>query len=331
MSNTIATKTKVQPQLQLQTTGLVLGLDVGATKTTAAIGDSKRIYSQGENGPGNIHDNTPNDIITHLRSATDQAVKQLHLAQLPQFRAIVVGMAGIDSPHDQSLAEKLVIQALKTWLAPHCQLQVMNDIHIVRSSGSDDPYGMALIAGTGSHCFGINHKGELAHAGGLEYILSDEGSAYEMGLKALRAAIRSGDGRIKPTGLEKAVLKHFKVGTIRSLEPVVYHGTGLRKTDIAQLAKLVDAQAKKGDWRALEIIDETMAELVLLVSAVVQRLKLQAVPFDLVVVGGVFNISALPFLDTFKKKIKPICPRAEVIQPKYPPVYGAVRLAAAMV
>lgn len=311
------TTTKTQPQAQLlHQTALVLGIDAGATKTTASMG--QRI---GYSGPANIHTTKPDDIIKHLREATSQ------VASGQRFQSVVVGMAGIDSPHDQMKAEPLVKKALQPWLQPRTQLQVMNDIHLVRRSGSDDPYGIALIAGTGSHCFGMNHHGDIAYAGGLEYLLADEGSGYEMGVKVLRAAVRSSDGRTKPTKLQQAVLQHFHIASVRALEPIVYHGQGLNKTKIAQLAKLVDNLAAKGDWRAKEILAESLDELALHVAAIVQRLHLTKVPFDLVVAGGLFDISATKFLQQFRQRVKRIAPHATVIKPQHPPVWGAVRLA----
>jgi N-acetylglucosamine kinase len=186
---------------------------------------------------------------------------------------------------------------------------------------------VALIAGTGSHCFGINPSGDVAYAGGLEYVLSDEGSGYDIGLKVLRAAVRSADGRSQHTKLEEAVLQHYKVKSIRALEPIVYHSNQFGKTQIAQLAKLVDSAAATGDWRAQAILAETVTELVAHVRAVVQRLNLATEPFDLVVVGGIFEITAVPLFARFKRVIKTIAPRASLIQPNQPPVWGAIRLA----
>lgn len=314
MPTRLATHTQPQP-VRTYDTARVLGIDAGATKTAAASGD--RI---GHSGPANIHTTKPDDIIRHLREATAE------VAGGHRFQSVVVGMAGIDSPHDQIKAEPLVKKALAKWLAPHCQLTVVNDIHIVRRSGSDDPYGIALIAGTGSHCFGINHTGDVAYAGGLEYLLADEGSGYDMGIKVLRAAVRSADGRSQPTKLEAAVLQHFKIKSIRALEPIVYHGQRLDKAKIAKLAKLAD-QFTKTDWRAKEIMAESIEELVRHVAAVVQRLRMKHMPFDLVVAGGLFDITAVPFYKTFCRKVKQLAPHCTIIKPTQPPVWGAVRLA----
>lgn len=321
MPTRLATQTQPQP-VRMYDKAQVLGIDAGATKTAAAIGDMTRLLSVGKSGPGNLHTTKPDDLIKHLQQAVTEASNRASW-----FRSVVVGMAGVDSPHDQIKAERIVKKALAKWLRPHTHLSVVNDIHIVRRSGSEDPYGIALIAGTGSHCFGMNQHGDIAYAGGLEYLLADEGSGYEMGVKVLRAAVRSSDGRTKPTKLQQAVLQHFHIASVRALEPIVYHGQGLNKTKIAQLAKLVDNLAAKGDWRAKEILTESLNELVLHVAAIVQRLHLTKVPFDLVVAGGLFDIQATKFLQQFKHRVKRIAPHATVIKPQHPPVWGAVRLA----
>lgn len=324
----MSARTAVQPKLKVhtQTMAYVLGIDAGATKTTAAIGDATHILSQGKSGPGNLHAASETTVSTHIIAAVRKAINLLD--QPPEhFSHIVVGMAGIDSPQDQIKAERLIKKVMQPWSKRSTTLSVVNDIHIVRRSGGEAKYGVALIAGTGSHCFGINPAGDMAYAGGLEYILADEGSGYDMGLKALRAAVQSADGRTRHTVLQEAVLQHYKIKSIRALEPLVYHSEHFGKTEIGQLAKLVDVAAASGDWRALEIMDETIYALVQHVRAVVRRLHLQKSTFDLVVVGGLFDINAIPFLQRFERAIKKFAPKVHLVRPTQPPVWGAVRLA----
>jgi len=55
--------------------------------------------------------------------------------------------------------------------------------------GSDSKNGIMIICGTGSNCFGVNEEGKEAKVNGWDYILGDEGSGYEIGIKALGALI----------------------------------------------------------------------------------------------------------------------------------------------
>ncbi len=306
----------------------VLGIDSGGTKTAAAVADANDVLGQGENGPGNIATTPPADLIKHLQKAVEKALHQAKLPATTKFKYIAVGMAGIDDEKNQRKAEQTVSTALRKWKTSRTTLAVLNDIHVVRRSGTDYPYGIALIAGTGSHGLGINPQGEVARVSGVEYLLGDEGSGYEMGVKALRAAIRSADGRIRKTHLEEAVLEYYTVDSVRELIPVVYKNPGRNKALIAELAKVVeDVAADHNDWRAKQIIQEGLDELVLDVATLVKRLKLKNLPFDIVVAGGIFKMKRLPFLLRFKRNVKRIAPKATVVMPKRAPVWGAVRLA----
>lgn len=333
MRLTIALQSKFKPQTLLAEDSpatapepIVLGIDSGATKTEAGVANRTKLLGLGKSGPGNLHANTAETVTRNLTEAITKAIQASNKKTI-RFDQIVMGMAGIDSPQDQIKAERLLKKITRPWTSAQTNLTVVNDIHIVRRSASADPFGVALIAGTGTHCFGINPAGDVAYAGGLEYILADEGSGYDIGLKVLRAAVRSADGRSPHTKLEAAVLQHFKVKSIRALEPIVYHSGQFGKTQIANLAKLVDAQAAAGDWRAKAILDETVAELVAHIQAVVRRLQLEAKTFELVVVGGLFEIKAIPFYTRFKRSVKTIAPKVKIIKPTDPPVWGAIRLA----
>jgi N-acetylglucosamine kinase-like BadF-type ATPase len=61
--------------------------------------------------------------------------------------------------------------------------------------------GLVVICGTGSAVIASDGRGPGTSVGGCEYLGSDEGSAYALGLEGLRAAVRASDGRAAPTGL----------------------------------------------------------------------------------------------------------------------------------
>ncbi|MFA5995525.1 MAG: BadF/BadG/BcrA/BcrD ATPase family protein [Patescibacteria group bacterium] len=305
---------------------LVLGIDAGATKVTAAVADKKTILGSGTAGSANIHTTPANQLISHLASAVKQALRAAHLPITTKFHNIVVGMAGIDSKIDETLAKRLINQAIGKYSKT---ITVLNDIHIVLRSGSNQPYGIALIAGTGAQGFGINSTGKTWQVGGLEYLISDEGSACALGLKAMRAALQSSDGRIKKTTLELIVKRYFKLRNLRALEPIIYHQPVFPKKIIAQLAPLVNQAALKKDWRAKEIVNETLSEILSYIQALVKNLNMQQDTFDLVLVGGVFKLTANHFKQNLFKRICKLAPRANIILPKTAPVLGAVRLAQA--
>lgn len=305
----------------------VLGIDSGGTKTAAAVADKQVVLGQGESGPGSIATTPIPDLVKHLQSAVRRAMRQAKLPNHIKFNYIVVGMAGIDDDSGRKKAERVVRQALQKWKISNATISVLNDIHVVRRSGTDYPYGIALISGTGSHAMGINPQGDIARVSGVEYLLGDEGSGYDIGLKALRSAVRSADGRMRKTALVEAVMKHFGIKQMRDLVPIIYKNPGTNKAIIAELAPVVEDLAWQHDWRAKEIMDETINELILDVATLVQRLKLKPLPFDIVIAGGIFKMKKVAILKKFKQGVKRIAPKATVVLPKRSPVWGAVRLA----
>ncbi|MBI2440301.1 MAG: hypothetical protein HYV35_02905, partial [Lentisphaerae bacterium] len=54
-----------------------------------------------------------------------------------------------------------------------------------------EPYGLVVLAGTGSFVHGKTHDGRELHLDGIGPVLGDTGSAYFIGLMALRAAAKS--------------------------------------------------------------------------------------------------------------------------------------------
>lgn len=305
---------------------LVLGIDAGGTKTAAAIGDNEQVMGSGKSGAANLHSTKLTDIKEHLKKATRLALRHGHQRQAV-FSSIVVGMSGIDSPSDEELANKIVRKALLQWSNRRTHFEIVNDVYIVRRSGSNLPYGMALIAGTGANALGINKSGKEALVSGMPPLLADEGSGYYQGVEALHAAVRSADGRTKKTTLERAVLNHFDVKNVRELVPLLYGKKPISKHDIANLSLVVERSAVAGDWKAEEIMQTCLTEHVLNVKTLANTLRMQKSVFDIVVAGGIFHMPYYPFLDQFRHKVKKIVPHATVVAPTEKPVIGALRIA----
>lgn len=323
----VKTKSLTLP-LTLVHNNYVLGIDAGATKTAAAIGTLTTKLGQGEAAGADVHTISRPKASAHLRSATQAALTNSHLSRHLTFRTIVVGMAGIDSPADLMAAERFVKEALNSWMDRHTKLIVVNDIHLVFRSGSDAKDGIAVIAGTGSHALGMNQQGDMAYAGGLGYILADEGSAYMIGYQALHAAVQSADGRIRSTQLEQRILKHFNVTTVRGIVPKLYQDH-YAKAQIAQLAHIVEQAAAANDWCAKIILQQNVTALVQHVTAVAKKVGLTKRSVDIVVSGGLWQMHHWPFLKKFTSSVKRSLPHATVINPQHPPVWGAVKLAQA--
>jgi N-acetylglucosamine kinase-like BadF-type ATPase len=137
--------------------------------------------------------------------------------------------------------------------------------------------GVAVICGTGSGILAGDGVSAPLSIGGCEYLGSDEGSAFAIGLDGLRAAVRGADGRGPATALRTALAighdsvqelaRHlaaapFPKSRVAALAPVITRcwldgdpvaGTVLRTAQDELLAGVRAARDRaglRGDWSA---------------------------------------------------------------------------------
>lgn len=208
-----------------------------------------------------------------------------------------MGLAGVD------LSEGLdIVTAWSAEVAFADKLSVANDATLLFAAGTAEGWGLAVVAGTGSIAFVLDRNGRDARAGGWGYLLGDEGSAYRVGLLALRAACRAADGIGEATALLPALLNRLGSRDPRDLIPAVYRGQW-DKAAIAGLAPLVQEVSSAGDGVALEIFQEQSRELANTAVAAVKSggLSLDGVPVALT--GGMV-IENVSFRDMFLSELR---------------------------
>lgn len=301
---------------------LILGLDGGGSKTLALLADaSGRVLGRGAAGSSNYQNIGAPAAWAALDAAIAAAFADAGLSPRP-LDAVCLGLAGVDRPEDRTLFEG--------WAAERfggAPAVIANDAEIVLAAGTPAGWGVALISGTGSIVFGRHPSGAMARAGGWGHILGDEGSGYAIGLAALRAVMAAFDGRGPTTALTDAVLAHWGLAAPPDLVGRVYR-EDVGATDIAGLARLVDAAAAAGDGVALEILRGAGHDLAITVEAVARRLDLPA-PIPCALAGGVVvhGVQArAAFLAAAAARGLALAP----ITPVPEPAQGAVRLALAL-
>ncbi|MEU2226744.1 BadF/BadG/BcrA/BcrD ATPase family protein [Streptomyces sp. NPDC018347] len=95
--------------------------------------------------------------------------------------------------------------------------------------------GLVVVCGTGSAVVASSgHPGSHASVGGCEYLGSDEGSGFALGLAGLRAAVRASDGRGTPTGLGARLCAH-------AADPATDRARGGGDEDVRTLARRLAA------------------------------------------------------------------------------------------
>ena len=185
--------------------------------------------------------------------------------------------------------------------------------------------GVVVIAGGGAIAYGVTDDAREAVAGGFGYLLGDEGSAFDIGRRAIAAAARASDGRGPATAVEPLVAAAFGIDVLAEVTGVVY-AAGILRERISLLAPLVTAAARDGDAMASGIVTTAAADLAASALAVAGRLHLPAEPISIYPTGGVFA-SGEVLVAPFRTAITDAWPRAAVRVPPHAPAAGALFLA----
>jgi N-acetylglucosamine kinase-like BadF-type ATPase len=273
-----------------------------------------------ETGALNMNNVREDEIVAHLVAGMERLHARFGLSTGSVFN-VCAGVAGIKEDGDSLRFDGLLDRAYGERML---RRESVNDIVILQAAGLGERPGIALILGTGSHCYGRNGRGETATCGGWGYLMDDGGGGYAIGHAALRMAVRMWDGRKQETPLARHVLEYLGIGSPEaSLHRV--HNTGFGFDDVKALAPLVVRWAQQGDEAALEILQQAAADGAELVEVVCRKLDLGNAP-GVVITGGVaLNDFFRCLLDA---EVRQRMPQAELIVPTLPPVAGALIRAA---
>jgi len=270
--------------MSLQSNQLVLGVDGGGSNTPVSLavvsaGDEFHIVGRGAAGASNLNS-------SGLKAATGQVQLAIQRAfesagtQPKTVAALCMGMSGAGRIAEQ--------EAWTKWAQVNKvaeRTSIVTDAETVLAAGTPEGFGVAVIAGTGSLAFGKNAAGEMARAGGWGYLLGDEGSGYQIALAAIKAVLKSVDGRGPETCLQTALLSTLELDDPQAFIGYIYRPESNR-SEIAALSKLVFEAAETGDYVALTILQQAVEELAGLVKAVVTRLNFSNETYALALTGG---------------------------------------------
>ena len=303
----------------MRTRRYVIGVDGGATKTVALIGtESGKILGRGESGSSNYHNIGTNAASKAIKRAVTEARKHARIRESHSDIA-VVALAAVNSPRDLATARRFV-RATKIARMTH----VVHDSVAALHNATHGKPGIVVISGTGCMAAGINKAGRYVRAGGWGYLIDDEGSAYDIGTKALKSAFRTLDGRAPRTKLAFALKRRFRVKMLENASPLIY-SDGLGIDSIAGLTPLVSKLAPS-DKVCREILRSAGVALAELACVVANQLRIEHDAISITLVGGTFKAGKY-LLQPFQARVRKECPRAKVMSMKTEPVLGALALA----
>jgi len=304
----------------------VLGVDGGGTKTIVQVADlSGKVVAESESGSSNYKSVGIKIAKENINKAIFKAIDMLNNLKEFTFKDACFGLAGNDSNEDTKIYKEIIFNDVIEKYLDRNKIIICNDTRIGLAAGSDSKNGVMIICGTGSNCYGINEQGREAKVNGWDYILGDEGSGYEIGIKALRALMRAYDGRGESTLLSKTVLEDLNIKNISELIKWAYSDYFL-KDRVAAIAKTVCKTAEMGDKISKKILKEEADEAIISVKTVVDKLGLADKEFDLVFVGNVFKCEKY-FKSVLMKKLKSKFTKINFKSLTKKPVEGAIKLA----
>jgi N-acetylmuramic acid 6-phosphate etherase len=232
-----------------------LGIDGGGTRTVAAYecGDARR---RAEGGPGNLRllsDTQLLALFTSLRAAHEG---------LPEPRGVAIGMASARLESDRARVRQF---AARVWPQSACyatdDLETAlagAELDAAKRGGKKFDALLIALAGTGSCFFGKNSQGEKRKVGGWGHILGDQGSAYFIGLQAMKAALEHFDRDGTVPTLGQRLLRALALNRPEEMSAWVVNAT---KGDVGALAVEVSAAAERGDAVARGILAAAAASI----------------------------------------------------------------------
>jgi N-acetylglucosamine kinase-like BadF-type ATPase len=233
--------------------------------------------------------------------------------------AIYVGAAGAGRKRVADQLRELIESAFRG-----ARVVVGDDAAIAFRAAVPEGDGAVLIAGTGSTAYA--ERGEHAHrVGGLGYFAGDEGSAFWIGMQAVKLYGRVLDGRANRDETTDLVARSLDVVDRESYVAALYD----RAPDPAQIAALapsVIAFAGKGNRASTKIVQQAAQELGDLVKAALRAVGLLEASPRIAFAGGLFREnSLLTFL--LETRLNGDVAGAIIVKGGDEPARGALRLA----
>lgn len=299
----------------------VIGIDGGATKTTAVLADLNRnILAEKSSGPANFLiigtekvAKTISDLILDVCNEAE--------VNIGNIEVVCIGLTGAGRESDAEKIKKAIIDYWSTaYSTPIKNIIVTSDARIALEGAFSGRPGIILIAGTGSIIFGKDRGGTLYRVGGFGRYIGDEGSGYSIGRLGLQAVAKSMDGRGPETKLMDILKTQFGINSPEDLINKVYQ----ENLDFAAVAPLVIQCAEEGDEACREILRKEAEELVLHIKAIKDKIRVRTVYISFI--GGLLSGDNY-YSKLLRKIILQKIEGVNVILPEHPPAYGAILMA----
>jgi glucosamine kinase len=260
---------------------ICIGVDAGGTSTSVALSKDGALVRETD-APG------ANATTLGAGAAADAIVRAIRgaLDGDEQPEAIYVGAAGAGRA---SVAADLRERIAAAFAG--ARVVVDDDAAIALRAAIPDGDGAVLIAGTGSVAYAVH--GERTHrTGGLGYLAGDEGSAFWIGMQAVKLYGRVLDGRVNRDETSDLVGRALDAPDRERLIAALYDSP-LQPATIASLAPSIVAFAGKGNRASTKIVQQAAQELGDLLRAALKAVDLIDASPVVAFAGGLLRENSL--------------------------------------
>jgi N-acetylglucosamine kinase-like BadF-type ATPase len=258
-------------------------VDGGGSRSACWVADeSGRVRGRGEGGPANLG-SVGAAVVEASRGAAVRAACAQAGVRPEDVASACFGLAGCERPADRSALMEIVRRVGVTG-----PVRLENDAVVAWAGATRARPGAVVVAGTGSVAFGRTGDGRSARAGGWGPLFGDEGSGFDLGRRAVRAALMAADGRGPATALGPLVERALGIaGAEDAVSVIRWHDA--EPARVAALAPLVLRAADHGDGVALEIVASAGQALADMAVAVLARLGLRPAGALVAAAGGLLG------------------------------------------
>ncbi len=297
-------------------TSFFLGVDIGGTKSHALVSDEAgNALGFGTFGPGNHEVVGYEGLRAALQAVTEEALTMAGLRK-DQLAAAGFGVAGYDWPSER----QPTLDAIST-IGLNARVEVVNDTIVGLLAGASQGWGVAVVAGTGTNCWGWDKRHRIGRVTGVGF--GEHGGAGCLVDRALDSIAYEWTRRGPQTELTAAFLQLTGAKDIPALIEGIEMGQYFIGSDYAPLVHKV---ALQGDPVANSIIQWAGTELGMTALAVIRQLGIAALEFEVVLVGSIYEMGEM-IIASMRQVITSEAPHARLVRLSAPPVVGGVLLA----
>ena len=262
------------PVVLMPATALVLGGDLGGTSTRILIADHEgNVVGRGAAAGGNPTSH-PASAAANFGQAIHQALEGVDPTLVS---TAVIGMAGGAALANPGVRAQF--DAAWNGAGLVCEPDYIGDLEVAFASGTPEPDGTVLIAGTGSNAGLMRDHRLIRTADGHGWLLGDDGSGFWLGREAVRSLLRALDLGEPIGGLGEAVVKAVlpdrdenaiaeREGYNRLRDDLINTVNARPPVLLAELARTVVTAYEQNDKtaqalvkRAAELLTETVSRL----------------------------------------------------------------------